>query len=292
MRKLIWIISLAFLIQNVQAQELYIFTEPASNVPAKSTVMRLNGMHMPMQFDNSTSSRVMVEAMFGLNSKLMLKLNTTASDMFQSRYKVEGASAYVKYRFLSNDGLHSHFRMAAYGKVSLVGNPASMSRTEVHNLPGGGQHTVKYQHYTNDLSLDGTQSGWSMGLIGTQLLHKLAVSGSLAYTRRMDNFGGNKFTALDARSAMMYSLSAGYLVFPKSYKNYKQVNFNLYTEFLGGSLLDKSGSFLDMAPAVQLIFNSTVKLNAAYRFQLSGNVDRYNTKQFLIGIDWSFLNTF
>lgn len=292
MRKLIWIISLAFLIQNVQAQELYIFTEPASNVPAKSTVMRLNGMHMPMQFDNSTSSRVMVEAMFGLNSKWMLKLNTTASDMFQSRYKVEGASAYVKYRFLSNDGLHRHFRMAAYGKVSLVGNPASMSRTEVHNLPGGGQHTVKYQHYTNDLSLDGTQSGWSMGLIGTQLLHKLAVSGSLAYTRRMDNFGGNKFTALDARSAMMYSLSAGYLVFPKSYKNYKQVNFNLYTEFLGGSLLDKSGSFLDMAPAVQLIFNSTVKLNAAYRFQLSGNVDRYNTKQFLIGIDWSFLNTF
>lgn len=146
MRKLIWIISLAFLIQNVQAQELYIFTEPASNVPAKSTVMRLNGMHMPMQFDNSTSSRVMVEAMFGLNSKLMLKLNTTASDMFQSRYKVEGASAYVKYRFLSNDGLHSHFSMAAYGKVSLVGNPASMSRTEVHNLPGGGQHTVKYQH--------------------------------------------------------------------------------------------------------------------------------------------------
>lgn len=292
MRKLIWIISLAFLIQNVQAQELYIFTEPASNVPAKSTVMRLNGMHMPMQFDNSTSSRVMVEAMFGLNSKWMLKLNTTASDMFQSRYKVEGASAYVKYRFLSNDGLHSHFRMAAYGKVSLVGNPASMSRTEVHNLPGGGQHTVKYQHYTNDLSLDGTQSGWSMGLIGTQLLHKLAVSGSLAYTRRMDNLGGNKFMALDARSAMMYSLSAGYLVFPKSYKNYKQVNFNLYTEFLGGSLLDKSCSFLDMAPAVQLIFNSTVKLNAAYRFQLSGNVDRYNTKQFLIGIDWSFLNTF
>ncbi len=292
MRKLIWIISLAFLIQNVQAQELYIFTEPASNVPAKSTVMRLNGMHMPMQFDNSTSSRVMVEAMFGLNSKWMLKLNTTASDMFQSRYKVEGASAYVKYRFLSNDGLHSHFRMAAYGKVSLVGNPASMSRTEVHNLPGGGQHTVRYQHYTNDLSLDGTQSGWSMGLIGTQLLHKLAVSGSLAYTRRMDNLGGNKFMDLDARSAMMYSLSAGYLVFPKSYKNYKQVNFNLYTEFLGGSLLDKSGSFLDMAPAVQLIFNSTVKLNAAYRFQLSGNVDRYNTKQFLIGIDWSFLNTF
>lgn len=292
MRKLIWIISVAFLIQNVQAQELYIFTEPASNVPAKSTVMRLNGMHMPMQFDNSKSSRVMLEAMFGFNSKWMLKLNTTASDMFQSRYKVEGASAYVKYRFLSNDGLHSHFRMAAYGKVSLVGNPASMSRTEVHNLPGGGQHTVKYQHYTNDLSLDGTQSGWSMGLIGTQLLHKLAVSGSLAYTRRMDNLGGNKFTALDARSAMMYSLSAGYLVFPKSYKNYKQVNFNLYTEFLGGSLLDKSGSFLDIAPAVQLIFNSTVKLNAAYRFQLSGNVDRYNTKQFLIGIDWSFLNTF
>lgn len=292
MTKIIWIISLIFLIQKVQAQELYIFTEPASNVPARSTVMRLNGMHMPMQFDNSTSSRMMLEAMFGLNSKWMLKLNATTSNMFQSRYKLEGGSAYLKYRFISNDGLHSHFRMAAYGKMSLVGNPASMSRTEVHNLPGGGQHTVKYQHYTNDLSLDGTQSGWSMGLIGTQLLHKLAVSGSLAYTRRMDNLGGNKFTALDARSALMYTLSAGYLVFPRSYKNYKQVNVNLYTEFLGGSLLDKSGSFLDMAPAVQLIFNSTVKLNAAYRFQLNGNIDRYNTQQFLLGIDWSFLNTF
>ena len=292
MRNKIWIICLFFLVYEVQAQELYIFTEPASNVPAKSTVMRLNGMHMPMQFDNSTSSRIMLEAMFGLNSKWMLKLNTTASDMFQSGYKVEGASAYLKYRFLSNDGLHSHFRMAAYGKVSIVGNPANMTRTEVHNLPGGGQHTVKYQHYTNDLSLDGTQSGWNIGLIGTQLLHKLAVSGSLAYNRRMDNLGGNKFTALDARSALMYSVSAGYLVFPKSYKSYKQVNLNLYTEFLGGSLLDQPGRFLDMAPAVQLIFNSTVKLNAAYRFQLNGNINRYNTRQFLIGVDWSFLNTF
>lgn len=292
MQKKIWIICLYLCLQQVQAQELYIFTEPASNVPAKSTVMRLNGMHMPMQFDNSTSSRIMLEAMFGLSSKWMLKLNTTASDMFQSRYKLEGANAYLKYRFLSNDGLHSHFRMAAFGKLSLVGNPTSMTRTEVHNLPGGGQHTVNYKHYTNDLSLDGTQSGWSAGVIGTQLLHKLALSGTLAYSRRMDNLGGNKFTAVDARSAMMYSLSAGYLVFPKSYKNYKQVNLNLYTEFLGGSLLDQSGSFLDMAPAIQLIFNSTVKLNAAYRFQLNGNVNRYNTKQFLIGIDWSFLNTF
>lgn len=292
MAKKIWIICLCLCLQKLQAQELYIFTEPASNVPAKSTVMRFNGMHMPMQFDNSTSSRMMLEAMFGLSSKWMLKLNTTASDMFQSRYKLEGAGAYLKYRFISNDGLHSHFRMAAFGKVSLVGNPASMTRTEVHNLPGGGQHTVKYQHYTNDLSLDGNQSGWSAGIVGTQLLHKLAVSGTLAYTRRMDNLGGNKFTAIDARSAMMYSLSAGYLVFPKSYKNYKQVNLNLYTEFLGGSLLDQSGSFLDMAPAVQLIFNSTVKLNAAYRFQLNGDINRYNTKQFLIGIDWSFLNTF
>lgn len=292
MRNKIWIICLFFLVYEVRAQELYIFTEPASNVPAKSTVMRLNGMHMPMQFDNSTSSRIMLEAMFGLNSKWMLKLNTTASDMFQSRYKLEGASAYLKYRFLSNDGLHSHFRMAAFGKLSLVGNPTNMTRTIVHDLPGGGQHTVQHKHYTDDLTLDGTQSGWSVGLIGTQLLHKLAVSGTFAYVHRNHNLGGNKFTALDARSALQYSISAGYLVFPRSYKNYQQVNLNLYTEFLGGSLLDEPGRFLDMAPAVQLIFNSTVKLNAAYRFQLNGNISRYNTRQFLIGVDWSFLNTF
>jgi hypothetical protein len=54
--------------------------------------------------------------------------------------------------------------------------------------------------------------------------------------------------------------------------------------------LDKRLHFVDLAAAVQLIFNSNTKLNAGYRFQLSGNMHRMATESFLISLETTFLN--
>jgi hypothetical protein len=93
-------------------------------------------------------------------------------------------------------------------------------------------------------------------------------------------------------SGINYSLSAGYLLLPRKYSSYKQTNLNLYMEMLGSQTLDKKRYFVDLAPALQLIFNSTTKLNLGYRFQLDGNMHRMAQNSWLLSIETTFLNAF
>lgn len=87
-----------------------------------------------------------------------------------------------------------------------------------------------------------------------------------------------------------YSLSAGYLLLPVRYRSYRQTNLNLYLEFLGAQNPGKSQGFLDMAPALQLIFNSNTKVNAGYRFALSGDMYRMADRSVLVSVETTFLN--
>ena len=93
-----------------------------------------------------------------------------------------------------------------------------------------------------------------------------------------------------AYESMNYSLSAGYLLFPKEYTNYKQVNINLYTELLAEQTLDIKKHCVDLAPALQFIFNSNAKLNIGYRFQVSGDMSRMSTNSWLVSFERTFLN--
>src|SRR6476661_7775492 len=77
------------------AQELYVFTEPASNMPKNSIALRVTneGMFKP-DFTNRTIGEVMV----GVNKNVMLHMQGFLSDMDES-YRLEGGSFYGKYRF-------------------------------------------------------------------------------------------------------------------------------------------------------------------------------------------------
>ena len=87
-----------------------------------------------------------------------------------------------------------------------------------------------------------------------------------------------------------YSLSGGYLLLPKEYTDYKQMNLNLYTELLGEKSLDSKKYCLDLAPAVQFIFNSNFKANIGYRFQLSGNMSRMSNNSWQVSFERTFLS--
>ncbi|MEJ0102101.1 MAG: hypothetical protein WDO19_05865 [Bacteroidota bacterium] len=89
---------------------------------------------------------------------------------------------------------------------------------------------------------------------------------------------------------MNYALSAGYLLFPMNYTDYRQTNMNLYVELLGQQTLDRSTYYWDIAPAIQFIFNSTSKVNIGYRFQVDGNMDRMTKQSVLVSYEWTFLN--
>jgi hypothetical protein len=258
------------------AQELYVSSEPASNMPAKSIGLRLNNETMPPYKNDASGinnpqpmSRINPEIMIGISKEVMIHFNMYASNFHQSNYKFEGAETYLKCRFLSLDRVHSHFRMAAYGKVSLINNP------------------IQY----NDINLQGDNSGGGGGLVATQLLHKLALSVTGGYARSVDNFT-NELTASQPRGAYNYSFSAGYLALPLKYKSFTQPNFNLYVELLGKTNPGTNESYLDIAPAIQFIFKSRMRFDIAYKKQLSGNMLRINTQSIVLRFEYNIFNAY
>lgn len=271
MKKNLFFILILFTIK-LNAQELYVFSEPASNMPGKSISLKLGGMYGKDIHTKRTLQRYMPEIMFGLNKNLMVHTSFTFSNMHQRSFIYESARLYAKWRFLSNDEIHKHFRMAAFGAVSYSRN--HLDHNEI-NLAGGDQ------------------SGIQAGLIATQLWNKLAVSGTVSLNEILDEERRKKLLpAQFAFSAMNYSLSAGYLVLPKEYTSYNQTNLNLYFEILGSRNLNWTGDryYIDFAPAVQLIFNSNSKLNLGYRFQVAGDIYRLMDKSFYVSYEHTFLN--
>lgn len=253
------------------AQELFPYTEPASNMPAKSMSLKLGAMVGKGVHGSGIDQRYSPEVMFGISKKWMVHAAFTFSNMYEPFFYYESARVYGKYRFFSKDELHKHFRMAAFAT-------AAYSRNHL-------------QH--NELNLMGDHSGVQVGLIATQLWNKLAVSGTASLIEVLDEKRNDKTVPQQyAFESLNYSLSAGYLVLPLNYKDYKQTNLNIYAELLGGQNLDWEYEkyFLDLAPSMQLIFNSTSKLNLGYRFQLKSDIYRNMKNSWMISFEHIFLN--
>jgi hypothetical protein len=254
----------------MSGQELYVFSEPASNVPAHTLSAKLTNHFVTSdKIYGRFSNRLMPQVYLGISKKFMVAAGGTFANMHTPNFRNESVNLYAKYRFLSKDELHKHFRMAVFAEASSTKAPF---------------------HY-DEITLMGDKSGVEVGVIATQLWHKLALSGTVAHTQILDQSRTNKVLYIPARNyqSMNYSLSAGYLVLPKEYTNYRQVNLNLYAELLAQQTLDRSTYFVDLATAMQLIFNSNAKLNLGYRVQLGGNMQRMASNSWLISLERTFL---
>jgi hypothetical protein len=279
---------------SVAAQELYVATEPASNMAARSFAIRLNNKLMPMQQDSNLRFRNKLDLMFGLSKKLMVHASVMASDVYTGTYRVEGGSLYAKYRFFSKDEVHSHLRMAAFGKLSYITNPPVYQTTYTYFVDHGNgpeEHTGQKGHIAGDIDLDGNNAGWETGLVVTQLKHRLAVSSSVSFAKVMANAGYKRLPA-QPRFGFNYTVSAGYLLLPKEYVSYRQTNVNLYAELLGTVLDGRKGSYADVAPAVQFIFNSIARVDLGARINVWNNVHRMGTQSYLVRLEYNFLNAF
>jgi len=247
------------------AQELFVFTEPASNMSAKSIGLRITNEGI---FNPEFKTRTIPEIMIGFNKNLMVHVQGFFSDM-EGKYKAEGGSLYGKYRFYSADGLQSHFRMAAFGRISSSNRPV----------------------FTEDINLEGDNSGYSAGLIATQLLHKLALSATVNYTKSLNTKSRQVAGAAAPDQLLGYSLSSGYLLLPVTYKDYNQPNFNVYVEALGKTNPENGRSYVDLSPALQVVLNSRTRIDLGYRFQLAGNMaNRYNKNMYLAKVEFNFFN--
>ena len=271
MKKLFTLIIFLCPFWKGNAQELYVFSEPASNIPAHSLSLKLTDHFVTNDnIYNRVSHRLMPEVRIGVSKRLMLSAGGTLSNMHTTDFRGESFNVYAKYRFLSHDEIHKHFRMAVFAEASTTRAPF---------------------HY-DEITLMGDKSGIGFGLIATQLWNKLALSGTIAHTQVLDQSRKSEVIYVPARAyqSMNYSLSAGYLLLPKEYTSYKQLNINFYTELLAEQTLDIKKHCIDLAPALQFIFNSNAKLNIGYRFQVSGNMSRMSTNSWQVSFERTFLN--
>ena len=262
---LLWAVLTLAAHTTVSAQELYVFTEPASNMAAHSLGIRITDMGMP---NNDFRNRFTPEIMFGFSKNLMVHTQGFFSNLDGS-YKFEGGSIYAKYRFYTNDQIQTHFRMAAFGRVS-----------------GSRRGT-----FSRDINLTGDNSGLQGGLIFTQLLHKVAFSSTVGFAHAFKDLDRQTIGAPQPNNMLNYSVSTGYLLAPKVYTNYKQANFNVYLELLGKTEPESGRSYFDIAPAAQIILNSRTLIDLGYRFEAAGNLEnRFNKNSWLVRLEFNFYN--
>jgi hypothetical protein len=267
--KKILLATIALLLSGASsAQELFVFTEPASNMPANVLGGRMMTSFMKKKDGSGTNFHFMPEIMYGFSSKFMLHSQAFISNRGESLV-TEGGSVYAQYKFLNLDEVKSHFRMATYSRVSI--NNADIHQEELETM--------------------GHNTGFEVGIIGTQLLHKVALSSMVSYERVFDN-GDYEFPDAQSNSAINYTLSVGKLMLPKKYVSYDQTNFNLMLEFLGQRLNQNGKSYLDIAPSMQFIIFSRARLDIGYRHQLYSEMQRSAPNGFVFKFEYNFYNVF
>lgn len=268
MKKILFM-ALLLVTQGSKAQELYVFTEPASNMAAKSIALRLNNYLSHVNYSPQINYLLVPEVMLGVSKKVMVHTDVFFSNG-NRELRAEGGSIYGKYRFLSHDDVQTHFRMAAFGRFSF--NNSNISQQEINPY--------------------GYNSGFETGIVATQLLHKVALSSGLSFLKAIDN-GSNKypFGPKDSK-AVNYTLSAGKLMLPEDYKNYRQTNVNLMLELLNQLNMGSGKYYIDAAPSVQFIFNSQGRIDLGYRRQLSGTLSRTAPDVFFIRLEYNFFNAY
>lgn len=259
---MLWLLSCV----EAKSQELFVYSEPASNMPAHSIGLRLNNWMMKETVGGAINYHLIPELMWGVNKNLMVHAEGFVSNR-NREFGAEGGSLYAKYRFYSDDAVYRHFRMAAF------------VRTSYNNAPV----------HQDEIETNGHNSGYEIGWIGTQLLHKQAISASLSYEYAIMPSPVNG-EIVRSGHAVNYTLSTGRLILPASYKDYEQTNFNIMVELLGQYLPVSGKSYMDIAPSLQFIFNSQTRFDIGYRQPLYSRMDRTAPSGFLVRLEHVLFN--
>lgn len=246
---LLMLILLVF--QKTISQELFVVTDPASNVPGNSVSVNTMQLLFKEKFEPGYNYHIMPEVTYGLNKNLMFRATAFVSNRNTSLV-TEGGSFFAKYRFFSSDDLNSHFRLAAFGRYSF-------NNSDIHQ---------------DQIEIMGHNSGFETGIVATKLIKKVAISSTVSYEKVYDNTSKNPFPNTLGNNATNYTLSFGKLMYPKKYTTYKQTNINLMLEFVGQTINENGKSYLDIVPAIQFIINSQARIDLAYRQELVSSMLR------------------
>ena len=254
-----WLIIFLFSITTfgLNAQELFPNTEPASTVP--KGVFGIKLLSETYNVSGAVRNQFSARLMYGLTKNLTVWAQPILSnhhgesfpaDLFNHshssgisftrpiqygqkyKYTFAGVHLYAKYRILNFDQDDRHLRIALYGEYSPFANQA---------------------HDEAEPHLQGDTGGLGAGAIVTYLKSRFALSftGGYIQPKKFTDLKSNNRYEFTYGNALNYSLSIGYLLYPKTYKSYQQPNYNLYFEFIGKSFDDAEILWFDIPVEVR-----------------------------------------
>lgn len=264
------------LISNLTfSQELYIVSHPAANLSKHRLEFRNN----ILSYDNFKYYHNSFELNYGILGNLTLYNNVFYS--LDNGYKFLGNyEVAMRYRFLDIDKKNFHIRSAIQSGVTIPVNSTKIvsDAVEYELHPG---HKVKLFNFINDITVPSvdfhTTDNYTIknDLIVTNLIKRFSITGEMGYNinaPKSDFKFGNYFD---------WSLAMGYLLWPREYKSYKDVNINLYSEskayyffknkFLGNEIINSGGFRLDTYVGIQAIFLSSIMAELAYKIPIHSN---------------------
>ena len=305
-------------ISTSKAQELFPHNEPASSIP--KGVFGIRYMQKNYQDIGILRNMFAIRLMYGLTPKLSVYSTITVSNHHSKDlpanlvnhthsgsntsyntgtpqrglkypYLLSGIYMYAKYRFISSDSKNSHFRVAAYGEWS----------------------NVKVAHDETEPNLMDDTKGAGGGLIFTYLKNHFAVSLTSGIIipgkfqgSSPDSVGPDVPTLIKYGNTWQNNLSFGYLLYPRHYKNYKQTNINVYTEFISKAFeqakvtqygfvnvpintpLLEAGHYVEVHPGIQGIFNSNLRVDLSVGFPMINRSYAHYYPVFYLGIQRYF----
>ena len=257
------------------SQELYIVTHPAANLSKN----RLEFRNIVMSYQNFKY----YHNSFALNYGLLGNL-TIYNDVYYSLdqgYKFLGNYEFAaRYRISDDDKRNYHIRTAFQSGVIIPvnANPIVDGSVEYEIHPG---HKIKFYNFVNDITIPSvdfhTTDNYTIknDFIITNLIKKFSATGEMGFNI---NLPQNEFKF---GNYFDWALSFGYLLLPREYKNYNDVNVNLYLEnkayyfyknqFLGKDIVNSGGFRLDSYLGIQSIFFSSLIVEMSYKIPVHSN---------------------
>lgn len=274
-KKLCLTALLIFIFNVSYSQELYIVTNPAASISKN----RIEFRNIVMGYDNFQYYHNSFELNYGILGNLTLynSVYYTLENGYNFLGNYEGS---LRYRFFDKDKKNYHLRTAVQTDVVIPVNSSAVvgDKVEYELHPG---HKVSFYNFQNDITVPSvdfhTTDNYSLknDLIVTSLVNKFAITGGMAYNI---NFPKNDFKF---GNYFEWSLSMGYLVLPKVYENYNDVNLNLYSEskayyfeqneFLGTDVRNSGGFRFDTYLGIQAIFFSSLITELSYKIPVYSN---------------------
>ncbi len=283
---------------KIYSQELYVHAEPASPVPRGVFSFRYSMETYQEEYNRKQWHALRLY--YGISNNLSVVGSLTASNHhlrefpanpyayftnhhqqgFSRDYPViwDGGHINFRYRLFSHDEPNGHTRIAAYVEGSYISS--AHDEAEPH--------------------LFGDNSGYGGGIIATKLIKKLALNITagymrpLMYTQKKDNL---RFRSGNARYVIF---STGYLLYPKTYNSYDDLNINIYLEgvykeYDAATLyineqyenIDffpylREGRYMEVRPGLQFIMNSRNRLDISAGFTVYGRTFiRYNPTAYI-----------